>query len=173
MPKIELLEKDKADIVEMYRDYGWSVRTLSEEYNVPISEIKSILNLSEQQIATQSKYDKIAHVPEHELEDKIQHRDSVIEDLNKLNLRHTGTIESFRDAGCAIARCPKCKTVMNEIVQDEEGGLHYSCQRCGYNDLNNVVCHDKCCRRGLALLIEKDADVNVDSAVLARWVQNG
>lgn len=173
MPKIELLEKDKADIKELYRDFGWSLRTLSEEYHVTISEIEIILNLSERQKASQQKYDKIAHVTEQELEDKLNQRDGLIEDLNKLRQRQTDTIDSFRNTGCAIARCPKCKTIMNDVVQDEEGGLHYGCKRCGYNDLNNVVCNDKCCRRGLALLIKKDADVDVDPAVLATWVESG
>jgi ribosomal protein S27AE len=66
------------------------------------------------------------------------------------------TIDRFRDNGCSIPKCPKCKAIMTEIKEKaKDGTLHYSCGKCHYTDWTDKLCNSGCCKRGLRVLAEQ------------------
>ena len=141
MPELSIREQE--DIKKMYKDFGWTIRDLSEDYRVSMSDIKSVLGLRES--------------PKANPDTQLQERETLIEGLNKLRERHETTISSFREGGCANARCPRCgEPMLNaEVNISEAGGLtfYYKCDKCGFIDYSDVTCADKCCRRGLVSVV--------------------
>jgi len=142
MPELSIREQE--DIKKMYKDFGWTIRDLSEDYRVSMSDIKSVLGIEKS--SEKSNPDS-----------QLQERETLIEGLNKLRERHETTINSFRKDGCAIARCPQCSEIMNnaEVNVSEAGGLtfYYKCDKCGFIDYSDRTCADKCCRRGLVNVV--------------------
>ena len=134
--------EDVEEIKEMYKEYGWSVRKISEEFDMDMDDVKRIVGEKPDTSRT------------------ISSQEGSGKGYRKQLQKERETITSFRDKGLAYARCPKCRKIMKDVVEDEEG-YHYACGSCGYEDIKDVSCNDKCCRRGLVEILSNDPEAEI------------
>ena len=172
-----ILEREKKDILECYNKYGWSIRELSDEYRLDISEIKEIVGFKpdlKKSISSQETTGK-----EYQLLLKKQ------QEKEKKSKNNEDLIGDFRDNGCAFARCPKCLEIMDDVkvVEYDKAfqDFHYECENCGFVDFKDVACKDKCCREGLGRLLmmkygdylSKKYDINKLIDLINEWIKTG
>ena len=163
-----LEKKEKEDIKEMFSDYGWSLRDLSEEYGMSIRDIKEIIGKTDTETNEEDEGISRKELFKQKRKEKQQKLDALRE--------KTATINNFRAKGCALSRCPRCGEIMNNLVEDNEGQPHYSCDACGYNDLSDKACKSRCCRRGLYQILKKDPEIELeeeDHENLKEWIKEG
>lgn len=156
MNKEDLTDRDIAELKNLHNNHKWGIRELSEQYEMEMEDILEVLG--------EAPAPKIKPSPKQPIKvvtTKIPDEESI------------KTIKDHQEHGCSIARCPKCGAVMNGAVQDNYGAYHYCCERCGYNDLNDTVCNNKCCRRGLIVILNNDPDAEISVADATRYINEG